>query len=349
MEHHIRIFAVYLTAFVIIAAVFFQDAVQAASSDFRSSYVYVSVSGNDRFEGGSSSRAVRTLERAAEIITRKDGGKVLVGAGEYRMDRPVNIRRSRHSQLWACAEYLKCILSGGATAEAAAVIRSDDVTFRGFSITNFKDNGIIIEGASNVEVSENHISFIHSSGWNKAAILIIQHGPRAVVKDNLISNVGYAGIAAAASVDGDLRNIQIKNNQIIDACTSVDDCGAIYVSGRTKYNGGLISNNIIKLSSSGRSLVSAIYLDDNASFFNVEDNAIKGGGSSAFHIHGGENILIIRNKICDDSFNDVLKIQKRGGRIPRNILFRRNVICREVLAKRLIMQVRTSDIKFTIE
>lgn len=297
--------------------------------------IFVSVEGNDSNSGATAGSAFRTLNRASDEITRQGGGTVVVAAGLYAITKPIVIQTTKYPQRWEGSVSAATVIDGQFTASSAIIVKANDVTIAGFNIRRFRQSGIIVNGGSAARIINNTIEDIKSDGWSQAAVIALQNAPNMVVSNNLIRRVRYAGIAAVASVRGNLQNLEISGNAIYSSCTAISDCGSIYVSGRTHLNGGKITDNRIEVLAPSSNLASAIYLDDLASNYDVIQNVISGNATAPFHVHGGQNINFIENDLCAGTFNVALKIQNRGGAAPQGIVFKRNKFCNATMVGQL--------------
>ena len=124
----------------------------------------------------------------------------------------------------------------------------------------------------------------------------IRPGAAATVVGNRITNAAYIGIWP-------LANSTVSNNVVYGACTVLDDCGAIYVSGAN--NNGIIAGNLVQRTRgalAGKSPAAAytqaqgIYLDDYASGVRVMGNTVI-DADSGIQLHVASNNIVSGNKL----------------------------------------------------
>ena len=132
----------------------------------------------------------------------------------------------------------------------------------------------------------------------------IRTGAFATVTGNTISNTAYIGIWA-------LANSTVSNNTVYGACTMLDDCGAIYVSGAN--NNSVIAGNLVQRSRgalAGKSPAAAytqaqgIYLDDYASGVKVLGNTVT-DTDSGIQLHVASNNTVSGNKLYGNRNNQL--------------------------------------------
>jgi parallel beta-helix repeat protein len=198
------------------------------------------------------------------------------------------------------------------------------------------DRGLLLNGACNNLISGNEINDSTTAGINAgngsngntinsnivngvnvdssfgtgtgSSGIWITGGDNNAITNNLVENTAGAAISMtnwdtnAADTANLNLNDNIANNDIVNACSSTlaNDCGAIYIDGRSGADTlATINNNTVSLASSPTSgLNVGIYLDDFTSGATVTNNIVT-GGNFGFLVHGGEN-----NKISNNIFDD---------------------------------------------
>lgn len=277
--------------------------------------LYISPNGNDSNDGTAPEKSFATPERAeAEILKRGSGTAYLMG-GTFNRRTPLRITRGASSQRWEAYQGQSPIFDGGGRAYQAIEVQADRVSISGLVIRNFANNGIVVTDSAGTSISNNRISNIASTRWTEAGILFLGKSPHATVTGNSVARVGYAGIEAFSQTDGDLTDLLIANNEISEACRTKDDCGAIYVGGRSSTSDGtIIRNNVIRdYGSPGLQRGFGIYLDDWGSRMHLIANTISGTGTNPIFIHGGRENEISGNTIMLESGQQALLYGAEGG------------------------------------
>lgn len=293
--------------------------------------IYVSPTGSDRNDGLSPNSPFVSPERAEVEILKHGGGTVFLMGGVYERKAKFIIPPGAPPQKWKAFAKEVPIFEGGGKALDAIWVKSDGVTIEGLTIRNFLNNGIWAYNASNLTVSHNHISNIASTKWGQGGVEVLGNSPNAKIINNIISQIGYAGVEVFGNPPSDTSGTLISDNVISDTCRTKDDCGAIYVSGRSrKSDGAVITNNrITNYGSPPLKKAFGIYLDDFASHMKLAGNIISGRGSNPIFIHGGEGNVITNNIITISSGQQVIyydtaygpqKSDMRGNRVERNTI-----------------------------
>jgi hypothetical protein len=181
------------------------------------------------------------------------------------------------------------------------------------TILNAADNGLLVTASRDVTIRGNTITDAGQVA-NQRQFATDFNGVRAggferiVVSDNEIAGVGFAGIMLAEPASGDPLadrvKIEITKNRIASFCDLLNDCGAIYINGRQKQGAPLasgprsdklIAGNQIKMPrgnldgspgmTAGKEkvksgnyirMIGAVYLDHQASGYDIADNQIAG-------------------------------------------------------------------------
>ncbi|WP_454884457.1 right-handed parallel beta-helix repeat-containing protein [Sphingomonas oryzagri] len=294
--------------------------------------LYVSPKGSDSNSGTAPATPFQSPERAeAEIIKRGSGTVYLMG-GVFNRKTPLQIVRGASSQRWTAYQGQYPVLDGLGQTPDAIRVTADNVMIDGLVIRNYVNNGIVVNDSADAKIDNNRISNIASTRWTQAGILILGRSPSASITRNGISHVGYAGIQAfTAPPDGNLANLVITSNEVDDACKTKDDCGAIYVGGRSPTSdGAVIRGNTIK-GYGGPNLQKGfgIYLDDWASKAQVVGNIIGGSGTNPIFIHGGKGNIISGNTITVTPGQQALFVGGAAGDRDSNMSgnrFERNTV-----------------------
>lgn len=139
-------------------------------------------------------------------------------------------------------------------------------------------DGIGLVGAVEAHVQDSFFGEIGTGGWPQSSRAAI-NGTRSTglqARGNRIERAGYIGIRLN-------RNSLITHNEIVDSCTALDDCGAIYswadADGLPLHAD--ISENLVRGvhghqndSPQSYTLAAGIYLDDLSSQISVRDNIV---------------------------------------------------------------------------
>ena len=132
----------------------------------------------------------------------------------------------------------------------------------------------------------------------------IRPGAFATVTGNSITNTAYIGIWP-------LANSSVTNNSIYGACSVLDDCGAIYVSGPN--NNSTIAGNLVlrargalpgKSPDAAYTQAQGIYLDDYASGVKVLGNTVT-DTDSGIQLHVASNNTVSGNKLYGNRNNQL--------------------------------------------
>lgn len=293
--------------------------------------VYVSPTGSDRNDGLSPNSPLATPERAEAEIAKRGSGTVYLMGGLYNRKATLTIPHGAPPQKWEAFQGGEPIFDGAGKVLDAIWVKAGGVTIDGLTIRNFVNNGIWAYDAPNLTISHNHIFNIASTKWGQAGVEVLGNSPNAKITDNEISTTGYAGIEVYGNPPADTSGTLIANNVISDTCRTKDDCGAIYVSGRSrKSDGAIIRNN--QISNYGLPPLKkafGIYLDDFASNMKLTGNTISGRGSNPIFIHGGEGNIVTDNTLTISAGQQVIyydtaygpqKSDMHGNIIERNII-----------------------------
>jgi hypothetical protein len=250
--------------------------------------------------GGDGRTADHPLAMSALVSNPSlisDGDEILLLQGVYDIGRSPQLRANNVTM--RSVKPYAAILDGQSKSQNALVVRGNGDTVSGLVIRNFTDNGILIIGAVGTKILNNRITDITSSTWSRGAIHGGDMAPGTLVEGNLIQRTGFAGIIFDTRPDGDLSNITIRKNTVVQTCQVQRDCGAIYINGRANRSLGksIIEDNVVQDFGPSQNETKGIYLDDWASGVIVRRNNISGRGSFAFQVHGGSDNQITQNKV----------------------------------------------------
>jgi len=237
-------------------------------------------------------------------------------SGIFVLDAPIDFSSENSGSLLSARANSKAVfLSHGATPGTIVVHGGRDFRVNGIIIRNSTRNGIYVEGATDVSITNITVEDTVSTEWSQGAIHLTGTVRGALVKNNRIINSDYAGIIFDTTEQSDVSNVRILSNFLKDTCRVVKDCGSIYVNDRGRRSKGIIiSGNTIEGFGTKISDGSGIYLDDWTSNAVVKGNSITGPGQYAFHIHGGRDNVIRENTIfLADIFAAVHYIRATDG------------------------------------
>jgi len=156
---------------------------------------------------------------------------------------------------------------------------SDGLFIDGLLAERSQHDGIVVR-SNGATVTNSDLSEVGTSVNLRKSVAAIEVGysADAIITHNRIRNTGYAAIMFG-------KRARIENNSILQACTRLADCGAIYTSGATKkfglygaaVRGNLISGVPGNIDGTGSkySLTAGIYLDDESAGIVVENNYIE--------------------------------------------------------------------------
>lgn len=194
------------------------------------------------------------------------------------------------------------IWDGGASGGGTGVnvgIRVDStshVTISGLTLKHFNTAGVRTGGGTdhltlkNMDIEDTYST---SAGGAPGGFTAFDCS-YCTIENNIFVNTSGPAVDNIQSASGaTISYFQVIDNFILDACTGIADCGAIYVQdlAQTATN-GVIKFNYIRdgntTASATSGLGAGIYLDDCASHFSVLQNIVSGQmGNYGFIIHGG--------------------------------------------------------------
>ena len=166
------------------------------------------------------------------------------------------------------------------------------------TIKNIIHKGIRVKGFSGVSIENNLVENVGIIGSDVycpktgTGILISSNSPNALIKGNIINDIGYNGIFF------NQQNTIIENNYITNTMQVLEDGGGIYC-GYKATGGSIITGNVI--TNTGKTKTGtkpAIYLDDGNNNIQVLNNS----GSFAtigIFIHNGQYNTVSGNKFYD--------------------------------------------------
>ena len=221
--------------------------------------------------------------------------------GIYTRTTPLNLGPADSGESWLGYPGQTPVLDGADTVNTAiSIFEGNDISIRWITIQNFALNGISANAVSGVLIDSNTIQNIHSDAWAQGAMVLAGY-TNGRVSHNVIQNVQYDGILAASWEGNTITNLVIEGNAIYNTCISIADCGGIYAVDLAHTSTGIvINNNVVSNYGTSTNASKAIYLDDELSNATVENNIIRGTGTYAFQIHGGDH-NVLRNNIFDIS------------------------------------------------
>ncbi len=274
------------------------------------------------------------------------------GLGVQRVDTAINLKSSigvvlRNSRLQDIT------LQGiDATASQAITIDANTLTRIGGDAITGQDD--VLPAASGMRVTGNTLSDIGVVMSGETALNLprrtraaIRPGANAVVSGNTVTNMSYIGIWP-------LANATISNNGLSGACTQLDDCGAIYVSGVN--NNSTISGNLVQRSRgalAGKAPAAAytqaqgIYLDDHSSGVKVTGNTVT-DTDSGIHMHVAFNNTVSGNKLYGNRNNQLWmqethNILNRLGDLYGNTISGNQIAATSASARGLYLDTQITD------
>jgi hypothetical protein len=132
-----------------------------------------------------------------------------------------------------------------------------------------------------------------------AAIELYSSPENVQISHNLIENTQGGGIYLAGDYNRPMVNNVIDRNMLINVNSNVVDMGAIYVIDTPHTGtGNTITNNVINGyggASYQSNITKALYIDNHTSNILVQGNIIRGSGTFAIEIHGGDHVSLINN------------------------------------------------------
>ena len=193
------------------------------------------------------------------------------------------------------------VLEGsGATSQAVVISGFPGITIQGMIIDRFTVSGIFAQYASGLVISGNTVQNVTTPDWRTntlGASIFLLNVQDSQVSNNKIANNTYTGIQVNAGGSGQTNsNTVIEGNTVVNVCTAVVDCGAIYLRDvGHQSTGEVVSGNIVDGFGPAANATKGIYLDDEQSNVTVARNTVFGSGTYAFQIHGGDSNVFVNN------------------------------------------------------
>lgn len=255
--------------------------------------------GADERDAEASSRGVRAIRRALLDAGEAKRSIALSLSGVFILDAPITLDRTHAgSTISSSVKRRALLVSSGETRSAVVIDGADRVTIRGLAVRGFARDGIYARNARALTVAKNLVSDIRSTGWSQGGIHLTGSVVGALIQDNVVMNMDYAGIIVDTTRSSDVSRVRIIENSVERTCRKVSDCGAIYINDRGKGSTDIaILRNRVTDFGPRSARTRAIYLDDWASHVVVAENRIAGPGEYAFQIHGGRRNSIKNNYV----------------------------------------------------
>ena len=235
-----------------------------------------------------------------------------------RVGTGINLRKSigsavRNSRISDTAE-----LGINAAASQGVIVQANTVERTGSDAITGQDD--ILAAAVGMQVLDNTVteSAVLMAGETILSLPVnsraaVRPGTSALVRGNTITDTAYNGIRT-------LANSTISNNVVTGACTTLDDCGAIYVS--SALNGSVISGNLVRNSrgaiagkapGSAYTQAQGIYLDEYASGVVVTGNSAI-NSDHGIHLHISNNNRIQDNRLFGNRTSQLWMQEDRNAR-----------------------------------
>lgn len=261
--------------------------------------LYVSASGDDRANGRSPNSAFASLAHAQLAMRAPHAPRrTCLLPGRYILTAPIALTTSDKGTSWVgIGSGLKKPSVSGANGVASAFrIRSDDVKIDGILFSDFTEDGILATKVHNLTVTNNEFIDIRSSKWSQGAVHVTGSFDGVRINANVIRRTGYAGIIVDNNLGDTIGRLEIRGNQVIDACSAIADCGAIHINDRGHTGREIkISGNDVDASCPRAGMARAIYLDDDLSNALVSGNHVRGCWEYLIQVHGGDHNIVSRN------------------------------------------------------
>lgn len=245
----------------------------------------------------------------------------------------------------------------GANRKAFNILRSSHFHVKNCDVEFSGENGMTIQDSPYLVIEHSNIRFSNNNGidlrgnTNHAVIKnnkientsvfpgmgrsgvgngigILTGSDNNVIEYNEVKNTGYVGIRFGGN------STLVKNNLIDSFCMTKDDGAAIYTwSGPSniEYRGRKVIGNIIlngigapEGTPSNGGQVEGIYLDDNSSGVEIQNNTVVNVQGKGIFLHNARNVVIQNNT----SFNNGVQLRlahDRLGNPIRNVTVQNNV------------------------
>ncbi len=274
----------------------------------RDGNIYVASNGNDRNDGRTPSRPLKSISLALDAARSINGPASIFLNGTFEISSIIKIQASNSNLILRKQDGAKAlIINSGGLDHAIFIDRAHNITIEGISIKGFLKDGILARNSPYTNILNNEIIDTRSSGWSQGAIHLSGNITGSRIINNIVTGADYSGIIVDTDSTANVTDLHITGNYVHNVCRRIYDCGGIYVNDRTRRSNNItISNNSIinfgTTSTGGR----GIYLDDWLSNSTAANNFIMGPGTYAFQIHGGSNNNIINNTIIMEGINKFL-------------------------------------------
>lgn len=225
---------------------------------------------------------VRLPNASAKVEVALPGNAITVNNSEYLTLRGLGIVFAERHGIevnWGRNIRIEVMYAKDVGDSFIYATNSDGLVIDGFLGARSQRNGVVARGNA-VTVTNSDLSDIGVSNniRKSVAAIDLSYTVDAVVTNNRIKRTGYSAIMFG-------KRARVENNSIIDACTRLSDCGAIYTSGANKnlgLYGASIRNNVIagvpgNVDGSAKKmpLTAGVYLDDESAGITVENNHIE--------------------------------------------------------------------------
>ena len=281
---------------------------------------YVSPNGHDS-NNGSLNYPFKTLERARDTMRSCTIKTVYLRLGEYARSQTFILDSNDNGQKWLNYPgdpINSAILNGNGIQDVIDILGGSDIIIEGLLVKNYTSRGIGVHGgkgwgnaapyfnqtysAAKNNIIRNNIveaGIVPAPGWDRAGINTQGTVPNTQIINNVVRNTTGYGIGIWSLQAGDdISGTEVKNNALLNTCSTVNDGAAIYTNDRTAASTNvLIENNFIRDYGQFANFVRAVYLDDRASNTIVRGNIIAGTGRQPILLHGGNNNQVTGNII----------------------------------------------------
>lgn len=210
-------------------------------------------------------------------------------------------------------------------SDAVSGADNDGIAAVGMRVTNnrISNSGVVMNGETVVSLPRRSFAAIRS-------------GVQSTVTGNVITDAGNIGIKPMAGST-------VSGNYVRGACSVLDDCGGIYVSGAN--NNSVISGNIVehsrgalpgKTAALRYTQAQGIYLDESATGVTVSGNTVV-DADNGVHLHIAANNVIRDNKLYGNRNNQIW-LQETSNRNKAS----GDVYANSVLNNQIVSTVPTS-------
>ncbi len=281
---------------------------------------FVSPDGDDNHDG-SIRCPFKTLERARDTMRVSSKKITYLRAGIYARTETFILDLNDNGQTWQTYPgdaINSAIIDGGGIQDIIDILGGNHITIDGLLVRNYTSRGIGVHGGAGwnnaapyfntaygpaaYNTIRNNIvedGNVPTPGWDRAGINTQGTVPGTKILNNVIRNTTGYGIGVWSLQSGDnISGTVVKNNVLLNTCTTARDGAAIYTNDRTILSDSIfIENNFIRDYGPFENYVRAIYLDDHTSNVSVKGNILAGSGRQPILVHGGYNNQITDNII----------------------------------------------------